>query len=246
MKGNEIVSTNSIEIDKEEYMKKQSFRILWMGAGFLCMGLGTVGVILPILPTVPFYMATVFCFAKSSRRLHQWFLGTPLYQRHLESFVERGSIEITGRDIRQINTENLRQMESYVTQETCLFHDSIANNIAVGKPGASRQEIERAAKKASIHDFIMSLPKGYETQVGELGDTLSGGERQRIGIARAFLHDAPLLLLDEPTSNLDALNEGVILKALREFCRKKTVVLVSHRRSTLNVADRILAIRAKK
>ena len=227
-------------------MKKQSFRILWMGAGFLCMGLVTVGVILPILPTVPFYMATVFCFAKSSRRLHQWFLGTPLYQRHLESFVERGSIEITGRDIRQINTENLRQMESYVTQETCLFHDSIANNIAVGKPGASRQEIERAAKKASIHDFIMSLPKGYETQVGELGDTLSGGERQRIGIARAFLHDAPLLLLDEPTSNLDALNEGVILKALREFCRKKTVVLVSHRRSTLNVADRILAIRAKK
>lgn len=227
-------------------MKKQSFRILWMGAGFLCMGLGTVGVILPILPTVPFYMATVFCFAKSSRRLHQWFLGTPLYQRHLESFVERGSIEITGRDIRQINTENLRQMESYVTQETCLFHDSIANNIAVGKPGASRQEIERAAKKASIHDFIMSLPKGYETQVGELGDTLSGGERQRIGIAWAFLHDAPLLLLDEPTSNLDALNEGVILKALREFCRKKTVVLVSHRRSTLNVADRILAIRAKK
>ena len=226
-------------------MKKQSFRILWMGAGFLCMGLGTVGVILPILPTVPFYMATVFCFAKSSRRLHQWFLGTPLYQRHLESFVERGSIEITGRDIRQINTENLRQMESYVTQETCLFHDSIANNIAVGKPGASRQEIERAAKKASIHDFIMSLPKGYETQVGELGDTLSGGERQSTGIARAFLHDAPLLLLDEPTSNLDALNEGVILKALREFCRKKTVVLVSHRRSTLNVADRILAIRAK-
>ena len=150
----------------------------------------------------------------------------------------RGSqIRISGRDVRGINTSNLREMESYVTQETCLFHDSIANNIAVAKPGASREEIMEAAKKASIHDFIMSLPKGYDTEVGELGDTLSGGEKQRIGIARAFLHDAPFVLLDEPTSNLDSLNEGIILKSLKEGKGDKTVLLVSHRKSTMNLAD---------
>lgn len=141
------------------------------------------------------------------------------------------------RNIKSINTSNLRDMEAYVTQETYLFHDSIANNIAIGKQGASREEIMEAAKKASIHDFIMSLPKGYDTEVGELGDTLSGGERQRIGIARAFLHEAPFLLLDEPTSNLDSLNEGIILKSLQESCKERTVVLVSHRQSTMNVAD---------
>ena len=124
-----------------------------------------------------------------------------------------------------------------MTQETHLFHDSIANNIAIGKVGASREEIMEAAKKASIHEFIMTLPDGYDTQVGELGETLSGGERQRIGIARAFLHDAPLLLLDEPTSNLDSLNEGIILKSLKESAEEKTVVLVSHRESTMQVAD---------
>lgn len=128
-------------------------------------------------------------------------------------------------------------MESYVTQETYMFHDSIANNIAIGKPGATREEITWAAKKASIHDFIMTLPDGYDTEIGELGDTLSGGEKQRIGIARAFLHDAPLLILDEPTSNLDSLNEGMILKSLNESREDKTVVLVSHRKSTMNVAD---------
>ena len=150
---------------------------------------------------------------------------------------QKGDIFISGRDVREINTSNLRDMESYVTQETYLFHDSIANNIGVGKPGASREEITEAAKKASIHDFIQTLPKGYDTEVGELGDTLSGGERQRIGIARAFLHDAPFILLDEPTSNLDALNEGIVLKSLRESCHEKTVVLVSHRKSTMNLAD---------
>ncbi len=153
------------------------------------------------------------------------------------SDVQKGSIMISGKDIRQLNTGNLRNLESYVTQETYLFQDSIANNIAVGKVGASREEIMEAAKKASIHEFIMSLPKGYDTQVGELGDTLSGGEKQRIGIARAFLHDAPFLLLDEPTSNLDSLNEGIILKSLKESCNEKTVILVSHRRSTMNLAD---------
>ena len=151
--------------------------------------------------------------------------------------VQEGRVDISGRDVRKINTRNLRDMESYVTQETYLFQDTIANNISVGKIGASREEIMEAAKKASIHDFIMTLPQGYETKVGELGDTLSGGERQRIGIARAFLHDAPFLLLDEPTSNLDSLNEGIILKSLKESCSQRTVVLVSHRKSTMNLAD---------
>ena len=151
--------------------------------------------------------------------------------------VQGGSISVDGTDVRKIPTRHLRDMESYVTQETHLFHDSIANNIEVAKPGASREEIMEAAKKASIHDFIMTLPKKYDTEVGELGDTLSGGEKQRIGIARAFLHECPLILLDEPTSNLDSLNEGIILKSLKESARKKTVVLVSHRVSTMNVAD---------
>lgn len=151
--------------------------------------------------------------------------------------AERGTISISGKNIKEVNTQDLRNMESYVTQETYLFHDSLANNIAVGKPGASLEEIQEAAKKAAVHDFIMSLPKGYETEAGELGDTLSGGEKQRIGIARAFLHDAPFLLLDEPTSNLDSLNEGMILKALKESRKDKTIVLVSHRESTMNLAD---------
>lgn len=151
--------------------------------------------------------------------------------------VNAGNVSVDGADVREIPTKYLRDMESYVTQETHLFHDSIANNIAIAKPGATREEIMEAAKKASIHDFIMTLPKGYDTEVGELGDTLSGGEKQRIGIARAFLHDAPLLLMDEPTSNLDSLNEGIILKSLKESGKKQTVVLVSHRTSTMNVAD---------
>ena len=153
--------------------------------------------------------------------------------------VDQGAVKLSERDVRQIPTARLRNTESYVTQETHLFHDSIANNIAIGKPGASREEIIKAAKKASIHDFIMTLPKGYETEVGELGDTLSGGEKQRIGVARAFLHDGPFLLLDEPTSNLDSLNEGIILKSLKESCQEKTVVLVSHRKSTMNLADKV-------
>ena len=151
--------------------------------------------------------------------------------------VNQGTISVDNKDVREIPTRHLRDMESYVTQETHLFHDSIANNIVIAKPGATREEIMAAAKKASIHDFIMTLPKGYDTEVGELGDTLSGGEKQRIGIARAFLHDSPLLLLDEPTSNLDSLNEGIILKSLKEDTPRRTVVLVSHRVSTMNVAD---------
>ena len=157
--------------------------------------------------------------------------------------VNEGCVSVDGEDVRKIPTRHLRDMESYVTQETHLFHDSIANNIAVGCPGASREAIIEAAKKASIHDFIMKLPKGYDTEVGELGDTLSGGEKQRIGIARAFLHDSPLILMDEPTSNLDSLNEGIILKSLREASEKKTVVLVSHRKSTMNIADTVFEMK---
>ena len=151
--------------------------------------------------------------------------------------VSQGSVSVDGRDVKTVPTKALRDMESYVTQQTHLFHDSIANNIAIAKPGASKEEIMAAAKKASLHEFVMTLPKGYDTEVGELGDTLSGGEKQRIGIARAFLHDAPLLLLDEPTSNLDSLNEGIILKSLKESAGQKTVVLVSHRASTMSVAQ---------
>ena len=151
--------------------------------------------------------------------------------------VQQGSVNINKKNIKKLPTTTLRKLEGYMTQETHLFHDSIANNIAIGKVGASREEIMEAAKKASIHEFIMTLPDGYDTQVGELGETLSGGERQRIGIARAFLHDAQLLLLDEPTSNLDSLNEGIILKSMKESAEEKTVVLVSHRESTMQVAD---------
>ena len=156
--------------------------------------------------------------------------------------LDRGQIRISGRDIEHINTDNLRDIESFVTQDTHLFHDSIRNNILIAKLDASQEELEAACKKASIHDFIMSLPDGYNTQVGELGDTLSGGERQRIGLARAFLHDAQFMLLDEPTSNLDSLNEAVILKALNDGRQDKTIVLVSHRESTMRVADKVYSV----
>ncbi|MCM1182198.1 MAG: thiol reductant ABC exporter subunit CydC [Roseburia sp.] len=156
--------------------------------------------------------------------------------------VQKGSVKLSDREIARINTSDLRDMESFVTQETHLFHDSIKNNIRIAKPDASDAEIEAACRKASVHEFIMGLPQGYDTPVGELGDTLSGGERQRIGLARAFLHDAPLLLLDEPTSNLDSLNEAVILKSLHEEREGKTVVLVSHRQSTMRIADTVYSV----
>jgi len=156
--------------------------------------------------------------------------------------VQKGSVKISCEEIAQINTANLREMESFVTQETHLFHDSIKNNLRISKLDATDEEIETACKKASVHDFIMALPRGYDTPVGELGDTLSGGERQRLGLARAFLHDAPFLLLDEPTSNLDSLNEAVILKSLHEEREGKTVVLVSHRQSTMRVADTVYSV----
>lgn len=152
---------------------------------------------------------------------------------------QKGTITISDKNIDDINTTDLRDMESYVTQETHLFHDSIRNNLKIAKLDASDEEIVAACEKASIHDFIMELPDGYDTNVGELGDTLSSGEKQRIGLARAFLHDGDFLLLDEPTSNLDALNEAMILKSLRETREGKTILLVSHRESTMRIADTI-------
>ncbi len=159
--------------------------------------------------------------------------------------VSEGNVRISDTDIESINTVNLREMESFMTQETHLFHDSIKNNLRIAKADATEEELIEACKKASIHDFIISLPEGYDSQVGELGDTLSGGERQRLGLARVFLHDAALILLDEPTSNLDSLNEAVILKSLKEANEDKTVVLVSHRQSTMKIADVICSMEQK-
>ena len=156
--------------------------------------------------------------------------------------IQGGSIRISGKNVAEINTSDLRDMESFMTQETHLFHDSIKNNLRIAKPDAADGEIEAACRKASVHEFIMSLPGGYDTPVGELGDTLSGGERQRLGLARAFLHDAPFLLLDEPTSSLDSLNEAVILKSLHEEREGKTVLLVSHRQSTMRIADTVYSV----
>ena len=158
--------------------------------------------------------------------------------------ADSGTIRIGKHNIKNINTTDLRDMESYMTQDTHLFCDSIRNNIRIAKLDATDEEIEAACKKASIHDFIMTLPKGYDTSVGELGDTLSGGEKQRIGLARVFLHDAKLVLLDEPTSNLDSLNEAVILRSLARERKDKTVVLVSHRQSTMRITDRTYSVEA--
>ena len=156
--------------------------------------------------------------------------------------VEQGQVQISGRSVEHINTGDLRRMQALVTQETHLFHDSIRNNLRIAKQDATDEELVAACKKASLHDFIAALPQGYDTPVGELGDTLSGGERQRLGLARAFLHDAPFLLLDEPTSNLDSLNEAVILQALEQEHGRRTVVLVSHRASTMGIADTVYSV----
>lgn len=155
---------------------------------------------------------------------------------------QSGEVTISERDVRNINTSDLRSMQGYMTQDTDLFHDTILKNILIARPNATREEVEEACKKASIHDFILTLPQRYDTPVGELGDTLSGGERQRLGLARAFLHNAPFLLLDEPTSNLDSLNEAEILRSLHRERDQRTVILVSHRRSTMGIADQVHSV----
>lgn len=155
---------------------------------------------------------------------------------------DAGAVEVSGRDVSDIDTADLRSLEAYVTQDTHLFRDSIRENLRIAKPDATDAEIEEACRKASVHEFIRTLPQGYDTPVGELGDALSGGERQRIGLARVFLHDAPFLLLDEPTSNLDSLNEAVVLRALARERAGRTVLLVSHRASTMRIADTVVSV----
>lgn len=156
--------------------------------------------------------------------------------------VDAGSIRYGGEDVNDIRTESLRKGISYVTQETFLFHDTIENNIRIADENVTREEVIEAAKKASIHEFILSLPHGYDTRLTELGDCISGGERQRIGIARAFLHKSRMILLDEPTSNIDSLNEGIILKSLEREKKDKTILLVSHRKSTMGIADQVVSM----
>ncbi|MBS5950696.1 MAG: thiol reductant ABC exporter subunit CydC, partial [Clostridium sp.] len=146
--------------------------------------------------------------------------------------VNSGDIKIDNINIKEVNTKSLRNTQRLVSQETFLFNESIKENIKIGNKNATEEEIIEACKKASIHDFILTLPKGYDTKVGELGSNLSSGEKQRIGLARAFLKDSEVLILDEPTSNLDALNEGEILKSIKENCEDKTIILISHRKST--------------
>lgn len=153
--------------------------------------------------------------------------------------VDQGRIALSGTDVREIRTASLRDAGALVEQDTSLFHDSIRDSLLIAKPTATQAELEEACRKASIRDFIEGLPEGYETMVGELGGTLSSGERQRLGLARAFLHDAPFLLLDEPTSNLDSLNEGQVLRSLDEERGRRAALLVSHRASTMTVADEV-------
>ena len=153
-----------------------------------------------------------------------------------------GSIKINGENLPNINTRSLRGNMAYITQQTYIFNETIEENIRLARRDATLEEIMEAAKKASIHDFILSLPEGYQTKMTELGGNLSDGEKQRIGIARAFLHNAPIILLDEPTSNLDSLNEAMILKSLLNVKAEKLIILVSHRQSTMAICDKVIGI----
>ena len=170
--------------------------------------------------------------------------GKSTFLKLLLRFWERsgGEINYDDIDIDKIDTNSLLKNVTMVSQSTYLFEETIEDNLRIAKPDATPEEIENACKMASIHDFIMTLPDGYKTQVGALGDNLSAGEKQRIGLARAFLRGSELILLDEPTSNVDSINEGIILKALKEQKNKKSIILVSHRESTMAIADRIYKV----
>ena len=160
--------------------------------------------------------------------------------------VSSGRIEIDNKNIKDIKTKSLRNSQTLVSQETYLFNESIEDNIKIGNINASREEVIEAAKKASIHEFIEKLPNGYDTKAGELGGMLSSGEKQRIGLARAFISNGDVLILDEPTSNLDTLNEAEILKSIKENCEDKTIVLISHRKSTTSICNKICKLENKK
>lgn len=160
--------------------------------------------------------------------------------------VNSGHIDIDGKNIKEIPTKSLRASQTLVSQETYLFNESIEDNIKIGNMNASREEVIEAAKKASIHDFIEKLPNGYDTKAGELGGMLSSGEKQRIGLARAFISSGDVLILDEPTSNLDTLNESEILKSIKENCEEKTIILISHRKSTTSVCNKVYKLENKK
>ncbi|MEE1237259.1 MAG: ABC transporter ATP-binding protein, partial [Turicibacter sp.] len=160
--------------------------------------------------------------------------------------TDKGHVKVDGQVISDIPTASLRNGQTLVSQETYLFNDTIANNIRIGKANATLEEIIEAAKKASIHDFIETLPNGYETKVGELGGMVSSGEKQRLGLARAFLHDGDVLILDEPTSNLDALNEGSILKSINDYNKDKTIIMISHRKSTTAICDQVYKLENQK
>ena len=160
--------------------------------------------------------------------------------------VDKGKITLDNYDIKDVNTKSIRDEQTLVSQETYLFNESIIDNIRIGNLNATFEEVVEAAKKASIHEFIGKLPNGYETKVGELGSSISSGEKQRIGLARAFLKDSKILILDEPTSNLDTLNEASILKPIKDNCKEKTIVLISHRKSTTAICKKVLKLENKK
>jgi ATP-binding cassette, subfamily B, bacterial MsbA len=156
--------------------------------------------------------------------------------------VTAGRLTIDGRDVRQVSVASLRAVIGLVTQETFLFHETVEYNIAYGKPGASWDDVERAARLAQAHDFITALPDGYRTSVGEGGVKLSGGQRQRIAIARAFLKNPPILILDEATSDLDAENEFLVQRALAALMAGRTVLVIAHRLATIRTADRVVVV----
>ena len=156
--------------------------------------------------------------------------------------AQKGVVEVSGRDVRRVNTASLRNAEGFMTQETHLFEGTIRDNLVLARPDATDDQLADACAKASLSDLVERLPQGLDTRVGELGDALSGGERQRIGLARVFLHDAPFVLLDEPTSNLDSLNEAAVLRALADNRAGKTILIVSHRASAAAIADRTYSV----